>query len=214
MTFCRESTCWFSSLILSSLAVWFAWTFLLLFSSEFFTSALGLEGFSCNTKTCPEAFCLYQVMPGTFYTKLSKIISITVLHKCSSSCLFSDVDLSRVPICWSAGRSSDEPSNQSMCTIYEYMRLLCVYDKEDTMCCVSCIMHLGFLSVPGGSCHLSFPTFWCKNPWLFPPLFPLEFWGELSALKLQHMTHPIRHKWANWFSHSVYSGCWSNDHPI
>lgn len=213
MTFCRESTCWFSSLILSSLAVWFAWTFLLLFSSELLTS--GLDGFSCNSKTCPKAFWSYQVMPGTFYTKLSKMISITVLHKCSSSCLFSDADLSSVPICWSAGRSSDEPLNQSMCTKCELMRLLYVYDREDMRCCASCILHLGFLSVPGGSYHLSFPTFWCMNPWLFPLWFPLEFWGELSALKLQHITHPMQHKIrANWVSHSVYSGCWSNNHPI
>lgn len=44
MTFCSESTCWFSSLILSSLAGWFTWTFLLmlLFSSEL-TSGLFWE---------------------------------------------------------------------------------------------------------------------------------------------------------------------------
>lgn len=136
MTFCRESTCWFSSLILSSLATWLTWTFLLQLSSELFSSALELGGFSC--KTCPKAFCLYQVMLGTFNTKLRKMFSITVLHKCSSSCLFSDVDLSRVPICWSTGRSSDEPSKQSMCTINEHMHLLCEFmiRRHDMLCVV------------------------------------------------------------------------------
>lgn len=56
MTFCSESTCWFSSLILSSLAGWFPWIFLLVlpFSLELLTSGLfwgpGLVGFSCNAK--------------------------------------------------------------------------------------------------------------------------------------------------------------------
>lgn len=48
MTFCSESTCWFSSLILSSLA---GWMFLLLFSSQPLTSGLFCEvpdDFSCD----------------------------------------------------------------------------------------------------------------------------------------------------------------------
>lgn len=144
MTFCRESTCWFSSLILSSLAVWLTWTFLLLFSSELFTSGLFCEavlnGFSFNTKKHTRRhLCLYQVMPGIFHINVNTIINVTVLHKCSSNCLFPDVDFSRLPICWSAGRSSDDPSNQSVCTTCEYMRLSCFCDKDDVMC--SCVVY-------------------------------------------------------------------------
>lgn len=78
MTFWRETTCWFSSLILSSLAAWLTWTFLLLFSSELCTSALFdekvLDDFSYNTKPPPpkNAHCLCQWMPGNFCMNVNK----------------------------------------------------------------------------------------------------------------------------------------------
>lgn len=141
MTFCRESTCWFSSLILSSLAVWFIWTFLLLFSSEVFTSELfseeALNDLSYKSKNIPKISCTFwymsYVMPVPFHANVTKW---SMLLFCTSEapivcCLMSiSVDSQ------SADQVVDPLLNLKIKACVQFMNNVAMsfYDKEDIMC--------------------------------------------------------------------------------
>lgn len=59
--------------------------------------------------TCPAARKLWGYMSKNARHPLHIWNVITILHKCNSSCVCSDVDFCRVPICRSGWRSSDDP---------------------------------------------------------------------------------------------------------
>lgn len=110
MAYCSESTCWFSSLILSSLAA------LLLFCPEPFTSGLAWEtvliGFSWKKKNRRRKnfFCHFRSGNSRYVQHKCQMICLTILHKCSSSCFLSD--FSRLPISWSDGSVSGDPASK------------------------------------------------------------------------------------------------------
>lgn len=59
--------------------------------------------------TCPAMGKMHCYISRNARHPLHVWTLITVLHKCNSSCVCSDVDFSRVPICLSGRRSSDDP---------------------------------------------------------------------------------------------------------
>lgn len=113
---------------------------------------------------------------------LKKEIHLTLLDKCSSSCL-SDKDVSRVPICWSWESSAVDSGNESRCANDVFMML---WWNSNVLWAL--YWYLSALSVRKGFCHRSFPTFWDRSPLFCPPLFLLAFWGAIFALMLRHTT--------------------------
>lgn len=188
MTFCRDSTCWFSSRILSSLPGWFTWAFLLMLSFSPFTFWLGSDAklicFSYYVKSSRMFVAsLHTVKSVNIVSKFS-----TALHRCSSSCPFSNGVFNKVPICWSrdsSSRASEEIKHKIILIPASYNTSELLLQTIWRYCWLS--EHLASLSVWIESYCPSIQAFSCMNPWFFPLLFPLESWDGLSVLMLQHL---------------------------
>lgn len=174
MAFRSESTCWFSSLILSSLAV------PLLFCPETFTSGSVWETWLIGISYIWKK--RHRVCPFT-----SRQLKINVKWSVSPLC----TSAAPVVCCLiSADSQSADLVEVSPKTLSVKVHVTC----EINECCVSTakaeqdddeILHRGLLSWWRGSYLPSLPAVWCKNPWPFPPWFPSAFWGERSAPTLQ-----------------------------